>query len=54
MRRIRLGVVGVGRGRTMIDFSEKYAACQLVAICDSWAEGLERAKREINDPDVAY
>lgn len=54
MTKIRVGVMGVGRGRTMIDYCRRAGNAELVAICDFWAEGLEKAKQEINDSHVAY
>lgn len=54
MTKIRVGVMGVGRGQTMIDYCRRAGNAELVAICDFWAEGLEKAKQEINDSHVAY
>lgn len=54
MKKIKIGVLGVGRGRTMIDYCEKAGNATLVAICDKWKEGLEKAKLEIADDGITY
>jgi len=54
MKKTRIGVMGVGRGHSMIDYCRKAGNAELVAICDFWAEGLEKAKKEINDDKVSY
>ena len=46
-RPIRLGVVGAGRGRSYMNVSEA-VGFELVAICDTWEEKLERVGRELN------
>lgn len=54
MDKVRIGVVGVGRGSTMINFCEKSGNAQLVAICDKWEDGLMRKKAELNDESIFY
>lgn len=47
MNKVKIGVMGVGRGRSMMNFCIKYDGAELVAICDNWVEGLEKNKEEI-------
>lgn len=54
MKKIRIGVVGVGRGRNMIQYCLAAGNAELVAICDKWEEGLERQRREHAGLDIAY
>ena len=54
MKKIRIGVIGVGRGSSMIDYCLAAGNAELVAICDKWEEGLERQKRQHPDMNVAY
>ena len=54
MEKIRIGVMGVGRGSSMIKYSKIADNAELVAICDKWEEGLERAKRDNAGLDIAY
>ena len=54
MKRIRIGVIGAGRGGSMISYCLTAGNAELVAICDKWEEGLERQKRLHPDMDVAY
>jgi predicted dehydrogenase len=54
MKKTRIGVMGVGRGHSMIDYCRRAGNAELVAICDFWAEGLEKAKLEINDDKVSF
>ena len=48
MNKIKIGVLGVYRGSTMIHYCKKAENAELVAICDKWKEGLDKAK-ELND-----
>ena len=52
-RIIRIGVVGSGRGQSMMDYCTKYGNAELVAICDNYPPALERARRKYGDA-VAY
>ena len=54
MKKVRIGVMGAYRGTSMINYCESSQNAQVVAICDKWAEGLERQKAALNDPDIAY
>ncbi len=51
---IRIGVVGVGRGRDMIRYCRSVKGAELVAICDSYAPLLEKAKRDFADGDITF
>ena len=54
MERIcKVGVIGVGRGRVMIDYCARHSHAQLVAICDKWQPGLDRMREKYGD-SVAY
>ena len=53
-KKMRIGVVGAGRGRTMMDYCAKYGNAELVAICDNYAPALERAKRKYGDAITYY
>lgn len=44
MKKIKIGVMGVGRGRSMIDYCLKSGNAELVAICDKREEGLEQLR----------
>jgi len=54
MKKIRIGVLGLYRGSSMIDFCRKAEGVELVAICDKWEEGVERKRRQLNDPSVTF
>ncbi len=47
---IRVGVVGIGRGRSFIGDAAKAAGFELVALCDTWKEKLEEFGKEKNVP----
>ena len=53
MEKIRIGVVGVGRGSTMMKYCQTQQDAELVAICDNWEEGLLKKKQELGD-SIAY
>jgi len=45
-RRIRVGVIGIGRGRTFM-YQAPIAGMELVAICDIWKAGLKRVGKDL-------
>lgn len=47
MKKLRIGVIGVGRGSSMMKFCQESDLAELVAICDKWVEGLENKKLEL-------
>lgn len=53
-RVVRVGVLGIGRGNSMIKYCKTAPNARLVAICDKWEEGLRKRERELNDPSVAF
>lgn len=54
MKKIRIGVIGVGRGSSMIEYCKRAEHAELVAICDKWEEGLKRAQEKNRGYDIAY
>jgi len=54
MKKIKIGVIGVARGSSMINYCLAAGNAELVAICDKWAEGLERQKKQHPEMDIAY
>ncbi len=56
MKKIRIGVIGVGRGGSMIKYCKTAEHAELVAICDRWEEGLQRQqeKDRAEDLNIAY
>ena len=51
---IRIGVVGVGRGRTMIDYCDHVKGAKTVAICDNYDILLDKAKKDYADRDITF
>lgn len=51
---IKIGVVGVGRGRTMINHCSKVKGAKTVAICDNYPILLEKAKKDYADSGVTF
>ena len=45
-KRIRVGVVGVSRGTSFARGAGPHLGMKLVALCDTWAERLDRAGEE--------
>ncbi len=54
MKKIKIGVLGVGRGNSMIKYCRTAENAEVVAICDKWAEGLEKRKKELADDSIAF
>ena len=54
MKKVRIGVMGVYRGDSMIKYCKIAQNAEIVAICDKWDEGLEESKRKNEGFDIAY
>ncbi|MBR6767835.1 MAG: Gfo/Idh/MocA family oxidoreductase, partial [Clostridia bacterium] len=54
MKKLRIGVIGVGRGMMMHKYCQDAENAEIVAICDKWTDGLEKAKESIGNDAVAY
>lgn len=54
MKKIRIGVMGLYRGASMINFCEQAENATVVAICDKWKEGIERTRERLGDDSVTY
>ena len=54
MRRVKIGVLGVGRGTSMINYCKNAEHAELVAVCDKWEEGLNRHKAQCEGMNVSY
>lgn len=52
--KVKVGVLGVGRGSVLWRYSKISENAQLVAVCDKWTEGIERAKKDIADTSVSF
>ncbi|MCQ2456468.1 MAG: Gfo/Idh/MocA family oxidoreductase [Clostridia bacterium] len=50
----KVGVIGVGRGTTMMDYCKNAKNAKLVAICDKWELGLENRKKQFGEDGVKY
>lgn len=53
-RKIRVGLFGVGRGSVLWRYCSIAENARLVAVCDKWQAGIEKAKTQINDDSVTY
>lgn len=54
MAKIKIGVFGVYRGTSMINFLRYSDKGEIVAICDKWKEAIDKQKSIINDDSIAY
>ena len=54
MKKIKIGVMGVYRGTSMINYCKAADHAEVVAICDKWEEGLELKKAENPDLPITY
>lgn len=54
MKKVKIGVLGVYRGTSMINYCEISENAQVVAICDKWKEGLEKQKQQLNDDSIVF
>lgn len=53
MKKVRVGVLGAHRGRTMIQYCKQAENAELVAVCDKAPYELEKVRREAGDLPVA-
>ena len=51
-KKVKVGVVGVGRGTSMMRYCECSGHAEIVAICDNWEQGLKDKLDELNDPNI--
>ena len=54
MKPVRIGVFGLYRGTSMINYCRAAEHARVVAICDKWAEGIERKKAQLQDDSIAF
>ncbi len=54
MKKLRIGLLGIGRGRVICQFCENTDNAEIVAICDKRKESLEKLSKELNDDKIAY
>lgn len=54
MKKLRIGLLGIGRGRIICQFCENTDNAEIVAICDKRKESLEKLSKELNDDKIAY
>lgn len=51
-KKVKVGVVGVGRGTSMMRYCECSGNAEIVAICDNWEQGLKDKLAELNDKNI--
>lgn len=54
MKKIRIGVLGAGRGSSMMKYCINSDNAELVAVCDKWEQELARHKAAYKDHNIAY
>ena len=54
MPKIKIGVLGVGRGSSMIQYCRDAENAEVVAVCDKWTDGLENMKSKLHDDRITF
>ena len=54
MDKVKIGVIGGGRGKSMIRYGREASNAELVAICDFRDDVLERMKKECGEDSISY
>ena len=54
MKKVKVGVFGVGRGGSMMGYCKRAENAELVAVCDQWEEGLLKKKKDFGDDAISY
>lgn len=53
MKKVKVGVFGVGRGASLSEFFTVSENAEIVAVCDKWEDGLRRFEKQMNNPNIA-
>ena len=51
---VKIGVLGVYRGRTMREYCKHDSRVKLAAVCDKRKDALQKMKEELNDESISY
>ncbi len=54
MKKLKIGLLGVGRGRVICEFCENAENAEITAICDKNSESLDRVSKELNNDKITY
>ena len=54
MKKLKIGVLGLYRGSSMINYCEAAENAEIVAICDKWEDGIRRQKEALGDKVTFY
>ena len=54
MDKVKIGVIGGGRGKSMIRYGREASNAELVAICDFRDDVLDRMKKECGEDGISY
>ena len=54
MKKLRIGLLGIGRGSDICRFCSDADNAEIVAICDKWEEGLKNLSKKLNDDKISY
>lgn len=52
MKKVKVGVFGVGRGASLSEFFTVSENAEIVAVCDKWEDGLRRFEKQMNNPNI--
>ncbi len=53
-KKVRVGVIGVGRGESVMNYCKAAENAELVAICDKWEEGLNVSREKFGEENIGY
>ena len=54
MKKIKIGVMGTGRGESMISYCKIAKNAEIVAICDNWLEALQKQQEKCKGLNIAF
>lgn len=54
MSKVKVGVIGVGRGSMIGRYCKDADNAEVVAICDKWEEGLKSESEKLESTDITY
>ncbi len=54
MKKVKVGVIGIGRGSMIWRYCNDADNAEVVAICDKWEEGLKRESEKLNTDEITF
>lgn len=54
MKKLKIGLLGIGRGSDIFQFCDDCESAEIVAVCDKWKYGLDKLAKKLNSDTITY